>query len=69
MTEAGSPQARGGRPALPADQRRKQFDVPYTPAELALIKQAAAHAGLPTRVWLRQRSLQLARLEVGGDDR
>lgn len=57
---------KGGAAPLPPEQHRKQFDVRYNPAELALIKQAAAQAGLSARVWLRWRSLQIARTDTGG---
>jgi hypothetical protein len=53
----------GGRPALPQDQRRQQWDIRLTDAERRQIEAAARRAGLAPRVWARQMLLRAARME------
>ena len=50
---------RGGRPPLPADQRRDvRIDIDLSASELAQITAAASAASLPVRSWIRARALR-----------
>lgn len=50
---------------LSVEQRRRGWDITLTPAEQALIEQAAQQAGLPARVWARQVLVQAAKEQTG----